>query len=73
MTAMRAGKVVVVNPTLNEQDSIADVVGAIPRPPVDEVIIADGPSSDATAARAAGAGADHQGRARLWPRLCSGG
>ena len=32
---MRAGSVVVIIPTLNEQDSIADVVRAIPRPPAD--------------------------------------
>ena len=71
MTAMRAGKVVVVNPTLNEQDSIADVVGAIPRPPVDRIMIADGPSTDATAARAAGAGADVIKVGRGYGRACA--
>ncbi len=55
---MRAGPIVVVIPTLNEQDSISNVVRAIPRPPVDRVIVVDGPSTDATAARAAEAGAD---------------
>ena len=55
---MRAGQVVVVIPTLNEQDSITDVVRAIPRPPVDRIIVADGPSTDATAARAIEAGAE---------------
>jgi glycosyltransferase involved in cell wall biosynthesis len=55
---MRAGSVVMIIPTLNEQDSIADVVRAIPRPPVDRIIVADGPSSDATATRAAHAGAE---------------
>jgi glycosyltransferase involved in cell wall biosynthesis len=52
---MRADKVVVVIPTLNEQDSIVDVVRAIPRPTVDRIIVADGPSTDTTAARAADA------------------
>ena len=68
---MRAGHVVVVIPTLNEQDSIADVVGAIPWPPVDRVIIADGPSSDATAARAANAGADVIKVRRGYGRVCA--
>ena len=54
---MRDGSVVVIIPTLNEQDSIADVVRAIPRPPVDRIVVADGPSSDATGTRAADAGA----------------
>jgi glycosyltransferase involved in cell wall biosynthesis len=55
---MRAASVVVVIPTLNEQGSIADVVRGIPRPPVETVIVADSPSTDATAARAAEAGAE---------------
>jgi len=55
---MGAGNVVVVIPTLNEQDSIAEVARAIPRPPVDRIVVADGPSTDATAARAAEAGAE---------------
>jgi glycosyltransferase involved in cell wall biosynthesis len=68
---MRTGPVVVVIPTLNEQDSIADVVRSIPRPPVDRIIVADGPSSDATTARAADAGADVIKVGRGYGRACA--
>ncbi len=70
---MRAGSVAVVIPTLNEQDSIADVVRSIPRPPVDRVIVADGPSADATAAHAAGAGANVIKVGRGYGRACAAG
>src|SRR5262244_2156019 len=53
-----AGRVVVVIPTLDEEQSIADVVRGIPRAIVSRVIVADGGSRDATAARAKAAGAD---------------
>jgi len=46
-----AGRAVVVIPTLNEEASIADVVRGIPRDLIDRVIVADGGSKDATAAR----------------------
>ncbi len=52
-----AGSISVVIPTLNEQDTIAAVIAAIPRPLAREVIVADGGSTDATAARAVAAGA----------------
>jgi glycosyltransferase involved in cell wall biosynthesis len=68
---MRAGSVVVIIPTLNEQDSIADVVRAIPRPPVDRIIVADGPSSDATDPRAAAAGAEVIKVGRGYGRACA--
>jgi glycosyltransferase involved in cell wall biosynthesis len=68
---MRAGQVVVVIPTLNEQDSITDVVRAIPRPPVDRIIIADGPSIDATPARAIEAGAEVIKVGRGYGRACA--
>jgi glycosyltransferase involved in cell wall biosynthesis len=68
---MRAGSVVVIIPTLNEQDSIADVVRAIPRPPVDRIIVADGPSSDATGTRAADAGAEVVKVGRGYGRACA--
>jgi glycosyltransferase involved in cell wall biosynthesis len=68
---MRAGSVVVVIPTLNEQDSIADVVRAIPRPPVERIIVADGPSTDTTAARAAEVGADVIKVGRGYGRACA--
>jgi glycosyltransferase involved in cell wall biosynthesis len=53
-----AGKVAVVIPTLDEEASIAGVVRALPRDIVARVIVADGGSHDATAARAGAAGAD---------------
>ncbi len=68
---MRAGPIVVVIPTLNEQDSISNVVRASPRPPVDRVIVVDGPSTDATAARAAEAGADVSKVGRGYGHACA--
>ena len=50
--------IAVAIPTLNEQESIADVVRAIPRNVVDHIIVADGGSSDQTREEAARAGAD---------------
>jgi glycosyltransferase involved in cell wall biosynthesis len=57
-TGMRRPLVVIVIPTLNEQESIEQVIRGIPRDVVDRVIVADGGSSDATARLARGAGAD---------------
>ncbi len=54
----RAASIAVIIPTLNESASIADAVRAIPRPLVDRVIVADGGSTDDTAARAQAAGAE---------------
>jgi glycosyltransferase involved in cell wall biosynthesis len=51
-------RVVVAIPTLNEADSIGDVVRSIPREVVCCVIVADGGSTDATVAQAKAAGAD---------------
>ena len=68
---MHAGQVVVVIPTLNEQDSIGSAVRAIPRPPVDKIIIADGPSTDATGTRAAEAGAEVIKVGRGYGRACA--
>jgi glycosyltransferase involved in cell wall biosynthesis len=50
--------VVVAIPTLNEQESIEQVIRSIPRDVVDRVIVADSGSTDATTARAKRAGAD---------------
>jgi glycosyltransferase involved in cell wall biosynthesis len=52
-----AGLVVAIIPTLNEEVSIGAVVRSIPRDVVSQVIVADGGSRDATAARAREAGA----------------
>ena len=65
-----AGHVVVVIPTLNEQQSIADVVRAVPRDVVNRIIVADGGSTDATAARAEDAGADVVNAGRGYGRAC---
>src|SRR5258706_11088917 len=56
-SAPAAAKVAVAIPVLNEEASIADVVARIPRAVARRVIVADGGSSDATAARAEEAGA----------------
>lgn len=50
-------KVSSIIPALNEQEAIADVVRAIPREICQEVIVVDNGSTDATAERAAAAGA----------------
>jgi glycosyltransferase involved in cell wall biosynthesis len=52
------GTVAVVIPTLDEEQSIADVVRSLPRAIVSRVIVADGGSRDATVARAQAAGAE---------------
>ena len=68
-----AANIAVVIPTLNEEQSIGDVVRRMPRDLVRRVIVADGGSSDATAARAAEAGADViDGRARIRAGLSDG-
>jgi glycosyltransferase involved in cell wall biosynthesis len=53
-----AGKVAVVIPTLNEAESIGAVIAALPRQVVDQIIVADGGSTDGTPAIARGAGAE---------------
>lgn len=49
--------VAVIIPTLNEVEAIGDVIAELPKPLVDEIIVADSGSTDGTqeAARAAGA------------------
>ncbi len=65
-----AGRTVVVIPTLDEEQSIAEVVRSIPRAIVSRVIVADGGSSDATVARAKAAGADVIDAGRGYGRAC---
>jgi len=54
--AGKASAIVVIIPTLDEEQSIADVVRSLPRAIVSRVIVADGGSRDATAQRASAAG-----------------
>jgi glycosyltransferase involved in cell wall biosynthesis len=67
------GKIAVVIPTLNEEASIAGVVGALPRELVSRVIVADGGSADATADRARAAGAEVIAAGRGYGRACLAG
>jgi glycosyltransferase involved in cell wall biosynthesis len=61
-------------PALNEEETIADVVSAVPRRIVDEVIVVDNGSTDATAERAAAAGARViKEPARGYGRACAAG
>ena len=68
-TADDAGIAVVI-PTLNEEASIGEVVRRIPRDLANRVIVADGGSSDATAARARAAGADVVAAGAGYGRAC---
>ena len=67
-------RVAVVIPTLNEEEPIGAVVGAVPRDAVDEIIVADSGSTDGTVERARAAGArvvvDRQ---RGYGRACAAG
>jgi glycosyltransferase involved in cell wall biosynthesis len=65
-----AGIVALAIPTLNEEAAIADAVRAIPRDVVGRIIVADGGSTDATAARARAAGADVIEAGRGYGRAC---
>jgi glycosyltransferase involved in cell wall biosynthesis len=62
--------IVVVIPTLDEEQSISEVVRSIPRAIVSRIIVADGGSRDATAARAAAAGAEVIEAGRGYGRAC---
>jgi glycosyltransferase involved in cell wall biosynthesis len=64
------GAVAVVIPTLDEEQSIADVVRSLPRAIVSRVIVADGGSRDATVARAQAAGAEVIEAGRGYGRAC---
>ena len=57
LTHGKGAWVSVVIPALNEEEPIGDVVRAIPRALVDEVLVVDNGSTDATAERARAAGA----------------
>lgn len=57
LTSGKAARVSVVIPALNEEEPIGEVVRAIPRAVVGEVLVVDNGSTDATAERAREAGA----------------
>jgi glycosyltransferase involved in cell wall biosynthesis len=65
-----AACVAVVIPVLNEQDSIGAVVASLPRSIVDDVIVADGGSTDETVGRARRAGAQVVAAGRGYGRAC---
>ncbi len=69
----RPGGVAVVIPTFNEAESIATVVGELPRDIVDQVIVADGGSTDGTPERARAAGATVIAAGRGYGRACLAG
>ncbi len=67
-------RVAAVIPTLNEAESIAGTIAALPRDVVDEVIVADSSSRDATVAIAQSAGARVVTlRERGYGRACAAG
>lgn len=63
-------RVAVVIPTLNEEQSIAEVVRELPRSLVNRIIVSDGGSKDATVARARSAGAEIIAAGRGYGRAC---
>ena len=69
-SARQAGAVTLIIPTLNEEATITQVVGAVPRDIVGRIIVADGGSTDATAPRARAAGADVIDAGRGYGRAC---
>ncbi len=65
--------VCVVIPVLNEQESIAGVIGRIPRTAVDEIAVADGGSKDRTAQIAKEMGARVLDAGKGYGRACMAG
>lgn len=67
-------RVALVIPTLNEEEAIGEVVRAVPRDAVDEIIVADSGSTDRTVERAEAAGARVVIEARRgYGRACAAG
>ena len=67
---MRTPSLVLCVPTLNEEESIGPLLDAIPRDTVDEIIIADGGSTDRTRTIAEGKGARVIEAGRGYGRAC---
>jgi len=74
LTPQDRPRVALVIPTLNEEEPIAEVIRAVPRDAIDEVIVVDSNSEDRTVERARNAGArvivEQQ---RGYGRACSAG
>lgn len=68
-----SAQVAVIIPTLDEQDSIVQVVKAIPRELAQRIIVADGGSRDETVSRARSAGAEVIESGRGYGRACLSG
>ncbi len=67
-------RIAVIIPTLNEAEAIGGVIAEIPRPPVDEIIVADSGSRDGTGPIAEAAGAKLVTlAARGYGRACAAG
>ena len=66
-------RVAVIIPTLNEEEPIGSVVGAVPRDLVDEIVVADSGSTDRTVERARAAGARVVETERGYGRACAAG
>ena len=64
------GRIAVLIPTLDEEASIGELVGRIPRDLVSRIIVADGGSRDATVHRARNAGADVIAAGAGYGRAC---
>jgi glycosyltransferase involved in cell wall biosynthesis len=70
---MNGTRIAVIIPTLNEAHSIGTVVRELARLPVARIIVADGGSTDATAALALAAGAEVLAAGRGYGRACQAG
>jgi glycosyltransferase involved in cell wall biosynthesis len=69
----RGERVAVIIPTLNEAQSIGAVIAALPRRLVDQIIVADGGSTDGTPEIACRAGADVIAAGSGYGRACLAG
>jgi glycosyltransferase involved in cell wall biosynthesis len=70
----RRPRVALVVPTLDEEEAIGEVIRAVPRDAVDEIIVADSGSRDRTVERARAAGARVvEERRRGYGRACAAG
>lgn len=72
-TPSAAGRIAVVIPTLNEEESIGAVLCSIPRAAVHRIIVADGGSVDRTSQEVRRAGAEFIDAGRGYGRACLAG